>query len=79
MPAPIIKIFLGATVAVMIGKRASEAPATAIVLCFKKLRRVMDIRLIQTSDGLASQYQNVRNSHSVPRLLDLSQMPTSVP
>ncbi len=43
MPAPIIKIFLGATVAVMIGKRASEAPATAIVLCFKKLRRVMDI------------------------------------
>src|SRR5436190_9907236 len=43
MPAPIMRIFLGATVAVIIGKRASETPATAIVLCLRNVRRVIDI------------------------------------
>ena len=33
MPAPMIMIFFAGTVAVMIGTRASETPAIAIVLC----------------------------------------------
>lgn len=47
MPAPMIMIFFGATVAVMIVNRASETPATAIVLCLRKVRRF--IRIIGTS------------------------------